>query len=91
MQSWEYTWERIWWRRAGVLSGSAHYELKHGDKHPRSRLEPGHTLKNEDVWDYINKLGKEGWELVSVIPEIQSSSTDHHQQMDIVLWFKRPI
>ncbi len=78
MQRWEYKWIHIWWK-SGVLSG--HYELKFSDK----------TLKDQEVWDYVDELGKKGWELVSVIPEIVGHGASGSSTDGYMMWFKRPV
>jgi len=82
MQRWEYWWGRIW--RISVLKSgkwSTHYELKVGND----------TLMGQDVWDYVDKLGEAGWELVSVVPEIQTHAGGGTFTDGYMLWFKRPV
>jgi len=69
MQRWEYYRLRFRWEM-GIFAG--HYVLEFKDR----------TLKDEEIWDYLNQLGKRGWELVSVIKDDSAS---------YMLWFKRPI
>lgn len=78
MQRWEYMWKRIWWK-GGLFSG--HYELKFGDN----------TLEDNEIWDYLDKKGQEGWELVSVVPEIQGHGATGSSTDGYMLWFKRPV
>ena len=58
MQKWEYSWRRIYCK--GGFLGGGHYELTMKDR----------TLKDQQIWAHLDKLGRNGWELVSTIPEI---------------------
>ena len=78
MRRWEYTRRLIWWK-GGILSSA--YELKTG----------GRTLKDQEVWNHIDDLGREGWELVSVTPEIKGHGASGSSTDGYMMWFKRPI
>ncbi len=43
------------------------------------------------VWDTVQDFGKEGWELVSVTPIVESGSAGFAHTEDLLYTFKRPI
>jgi hypothetical protein len=66
------------WKQ-GMLSG--HYEIR-TDKR---------TLKDNEVWDYLDELGKERWEMVSAVPEIAGHGASGSSTDGYMIWFKRSI
>ncbi len=75
MQKWEYTLVLYIWE-AGFRADR--FEIRTPEKTVRFK-------KDEEILEYINELGKKGWELVT--------TNEVPQQMDrgSMLWFKRPI
>ena len=71
MQQWEYSWMIVRISRLPLLG--VHYELELKDR----------TLKGQEIWDFLNEIGRKGWELVSVVPETITPG--------YALWFKRPV
>lgn len=75
------------------MNVKGHFETRVGNQ----------TLKGEDAWNYVNSLGAEGWELVSVATIIGSTTVGWDQALftgtkceattstGSALWFKRPI
>lgn len=47
---------------------------------------PEGFLKDQELLDYLNSLGQQGWELVAVVPNIHTGDT-----IGFLACFKRPI
>ncbi len=73
MQKWQYKTIRLdYVARAG-------YSITLGDNS---------TVAGPQVWHYINELGRDGWELISVnVVKDGNGMADNDQ----LLWFKRPL
>jgi len=79
MQKWQHMALEIGcWTDRKVTSGGRflqRFELAVGDR----------VLKDQEVFDYIDYLGLQGWELVSASPEVTTDFVFGYS-----LWFKRP-
>ena len=76
MQKWEYL--GAWVNRNGGVRGIIPPELTFKD---------GSKIQGwDEIFDYFNKIGKQGWELVSAADETRSGFT-----YEWLFVFKRPI
>ena len=67
MQRWEYLWLLL---KVGIAGG---FDVSVS----------GRTFMGQQTLDFLNNLGQQGWEMITVIAHING--------MEFTAWFKRPV
>lgn len=77
MKKWEYDKITLMWRK---VNGRQSLTLRANQT----------EYYDAEVWDYVDARGEQGWELVSVVPEIDSPQGWPRTE-GYSMFFKRPI